>query len=185
MGYFYFDFRDDSKINRRNLLHSLLSQLSVQSNICCDILFRLHSAHRDGTQSASEGDLTNCLKEMLSNPFIYQHPIYIVMDALDECPNTYGTPSPREQVLELVKDLVNLHLPNLHICVTSRPEADIRATLESLTSFHISLHDQTGQEEDIIDYVTFVVYSDVNMQIWRDEDKKLVIETLCRKADGM
>jgi NACHT domain len=182
MGYFYFDFRDEDKRNHRNLLLSLLLQLSDQSDIYCDILSRLHSAH-NGTQSPSEDDLTNCLKEMLS--FSSRHHIWLIMDALDECPNTYDTPSPREQVLELVKDLVVLHLPNLHICVTSRPEADIRAILEPLSYRRVSLDQQSGQREDIIDYINFVVYSDVKMQRWRAEDKKLVIKTLSEKADGM
>jgi len=30
-----------------------------------------------------------------------------------------------------------------------------------------------------------MVYSDRNMRRWRDEDKKLVVETLTEKADGM
>jgi hypothetical protein len=183
MGYFYFDFRDKDKKNHRNLLLSLLFQLSAQSNIRCDILSRLHSAFRDGTATASDGALTKCLKEMLS--FTSQCPIYLLMDALDECPNNAGLPSPREKVLELVKDLVDLHLPNLHICVTSRPETDIRATLEPLTCLRVSLHEQSGQKEDIVNYVSNVVYSDANMQRWREEDKKLVVKTLSEKADGM
>jgi hypothetical protein len=183
MGYFYFDFRDKDKKNHRNLLLSLLLQLSAQSTICFNVLSRLHTAHRDGTETPSDDALTTCLKQMLS--FTSQLPIYLVMDALDECPNNLGLPSPREQVLELVKDLVDLHLPNLHICVTSRPEADIRVILESLTSLRVSLHEQCGQREDIIDYISSVVYSDANMRRWRDEDKKLVVETLSEKADGM
>jgi hypothetical protein len=183
MGYFYFDFRDKDKKNHRNLLHSLLHQFSAQSSICCNVLSSLHTVHHDGTESPSDGALTKCLKQMLS--FTSHRPIYLVMDALDECPNNMGLPSPREQVLEIVKDLVDLRLPNLHICVTSRPEADIRAILESLTSLRVSIHEQSGQREDIIDYISSIVYSDANMRRWREEDKKLVVETLSEKADGM
>jgi hypothetical protein len=183
MGYFYFDFRDKDKKSHRNLLLSLLLQLSAQSIICFNVLSRLHTVHCDGTETPSDDALTKCLKQMLS--FTSQRPIYLVMDALDECPNNLGLPSPREQVLELVKDLVDLHLPDLHICVTSRPEADIRAILESLTSLRVSLHEQCGQREDIIDYISSIVYSDANMRRWREEDKKLVVETLSEKADGM
>jgi hypothetical protein len=127
MGYFYFDFRDEDKKNHTNLLLSLLLQLSVQSEICCDILLRLHTSHNGDRKTSSDGALTKCLKRMLS--FTSQRPIYLVMDALDECPNNLDLPSPRKQVLELLKDLVDLHLPNLHICVTSRHEDDIRAIL--------------------------------------------------------
>jgi len=112
-------------------------------------------------------------------------PIYLIIDALDECPNTTKLPPPREKVLELIERLIKLNLPNLCLCVTSRPEVDIRASLERLTTKRISLHDQIGQKKDIEDYVRSVVYSDRNMRRWRDEDKKLVVETLTEKADGM
>jgi len=115
------------------------------------------------------------------------HPIYLIMDALDECSNVSGIPTSRKRILELVKELVDLHLPNLHICVTSRPEVDIRDVLEPLTSRRVSLHDQSGQRKDIEDYVRSVVYSDSEpiMRRWREEDKELVIETLSKQADGM
>ena len=117
-----------------------------------------------------------------------QPPIYIILDALDECPNSYGIPSPRSQVLSLVKQLMELRLPHLHVCVTSRPEFDIRAILGRLALHSVSLHDESGQKEDIVDYVKSVVYSDSEetvMKRWRDEDKQMVVETLSEKADGM
>jgi len=114
-------------------------------------------------------------------------PVYLILDALDECPNTKGIRSSRRQVLDLVEELVALCLPRLHLCITSRPEVDIRTSLEPLTSppNRISLHDQNGQKKDIVDFVRAIVYSDQNMRRWRDEDKQLVIETLSEKADGM
>ena len=117
-----------------------------------------------------------------------QPPIYIILDALDECPNSYGVPSPRSQVLSLVKQLMDLCLPHLHVCVTSRPEFDIRPTLGRLALHSVSLHDESGQKDDIIDYVKSVVYSDTEetmMKRWREEDKQMVVETLSEKADGM
>jgi len=109
------------------------------------------------------------------------------MDALDESPDTSGFPSARERVLLLLNELVDLRLPNVHICVTSRPEIDIRDVIEPLTSLRVSLHDQTGQKEDIADYVRSVVYSNSERIIrrWKKEDKDLVIEILSGKADGM
>ena len=94
-------------------------------------------------------------------------------------------PTAREDVLHLVDDLINLRLPNIHICVTSRPEIDIQTALEPLTSLCVSLHNQSGQNRDIADYISSVVDSDPNMQRWHEEDKKLVIETLSERADGM
>ena len=186
IAYFYFDFRDLDKQNRRNLLPSLLVQLSAQSSPRCDILHRLYLKHHNGTQKPTEAALVQCLKDMLTIPD--QPPIYIILDALDECPNSYGVPSPRWQVLTLIKQMMDLRLPHLHICVTSRPEFDIRTTLGRLALRSVSLHEESGQKEDIVNYVKSVVYSDSEetmMKRWRDEDKEMVVETLSEKADGM
>jgi len=127
--------------------------------------------------------MVECLKEMLT--LETQQPTYIILDALDECPITSTIPSPREVVLEFVEELVGLRFPNVHICVTSRPELDIQAVLEHLTPHPVSLHDETGQQEDITKFVGSFVHSDQRMRRWREEDKDLVIKTLTEKADGM
>ena len=104
------------------------------------------------------------------------HPIYLIMDALDECPDTSQVPSPRHQLLQLLEEIADLQIPNLHICVTSRPEVDIRDVIEPLTSRRVSLHDQSGQKKDIEDYVRSVVYSNsepIVLRRWRKEDKEL------------
>ncbi len=183
LAYFYFDFRDVYKQKLQNLLPSLLIQLSAQSDPCCDILSRLYSSHNHGVQIPSDLIMIECLKEMLTHKA--QEPIYIIMDALDECPITSGIPSPREEVLELVEELVGLHLPNVHICVTSRPEYDIQIVLKLLTICPVSLHDEGGQKEDITNYVASFVRSNQRMRRWREEDKDLVIKTLSEKAHGM
>ena len=185
MAYFYFDFRDLNKQSCHDLLLSLVSQLSTRSSPYCDILHRVYNTHEKGARQPSDDTLKECLKEMLRLPG--QGPIFIVLDALDECPDSSGIPSPRSEVLQLVKDLVKLDLEKLHICATSRPEVDIRAVLDPLAYRTVSLHDQSGQKTDIADYVRNVVNSSSSfaMRRWRDDDKNLVIETLTERADGM
>jgi hypothetical protein len=185
MAYFYFDFRDAYKQGLRDPVSSFLTQLSARSRPRCDILSELYWAYDHGSNKPSNGVLAECLKKMLTLPD--QHPTYLIIDAIDESPSSSGVSSHRETVLELLKELVNLSLPNLHICVTSRPEIDIRNVLEPLTSRRVSLHDESGQKKDIADYVTSVVYSDMEqiMRRWKMEDKELVIETLSERADGM
>ena len=116
MAYFYFDFRDVDKRRLHNLLPSFLIQLSARSDSCCDILSRLYSYR--GVQEPCDRDMVGCLKEMFT--LEAPAPTYIIMDGLDECPTTSTNPSPQEEVLEFVVELVGLHLPNVHICVTSR-----------------------------------------------------------------
>lgn len=181
--FYFFDFRDDEKQTRRGLLSSLLVQLCDQSGICYNILCDLFSAHREGSREPSEGELTRCLKNVVIS--LGRVPIYIIIDALDECPNTFGIPSARETVLSVVRDIHDLRLSNLHICITSRPEPDIKTTLAPLASQSLSLHDQAGQRRDIRNYIVSVVNQDPTMKRWRRQDKELVIETLSQRADGM
>ena len=183
LAYFYFDFKDAAKQDSRALLSSLVVQLSDQSDTLFDVLFSMYSAHKLGSEQPTDDSLARCLKDMLRN--MRQLPIYLIMDALDECPNDSGIPQPREKVLELVTELVELRHPNLRLCITSRPEFDIRSTLEPLATQQVSHHDENGQKRDINDYVTFVVRSDRRMRKWRDGDKDMIIKTLTEKADGM
>jgi hypothetical protein len=185
MAYFYFDFKDLDKQTCHDLLLSLIFQLSTSSSLSCHVLHRLYETHKNGTRQPSDDTLKACLKEMLRLPG--QGPIFIVLDALDECPDSSGFPSPRDEVLQLVKELVDLRLQELHICTTSRPEVDIRAVLEPLAFHSVSLHDESGQKTDIANYIRNVVNLSPSMAMrrWRDNDKKLVIDTLTGRADGM
>jgi hypothetical protein len=182
IGYYYFDYKDVRKRDIRGLLSSILDRLSSDCDRCWDVLSRLHTKCRD---QPSENALTQCLKDMLNLPG--QLPVYIILDALDECPNTTDSPSAREKVLNLVKDLVESQHPNLYLCITSRPEQDIRDILDPLTpaSCRVSLHEEVGQREDILRYVRSFVYTNKKMQKWRVEDKELVIDTLAERAGGM
>jgi len=182
LAFFYCDFREDQKRDRRGLLSSLLVQLCQQSDAYYDALLKFYLEHKKGSRHASDSELTQCLKHALKLPD--QVTIYVIIDALDECPKI-GLPSPREQVLELVKELVKSQIPNLRICVTSRPEADIESVLHPLAFRSVSLHGENGQVQDIAEYVKFVVDTDPYMQKWREEDRKHVVEVLTRKADGM
>jgi hypothetical protein len=185
MAFFFFDFKDTRKQDARALLSSLIVQLSRSSHSFYDILFNFYSVHLNGSQQPSISALTKCLEDMFKAS--RDVPIYLVLDAVDECPNTKGIPSPRRQVLDLVEELVKQGLPQLHVCITSRPEVDIRTSLEPLTSTfnRICLHDQIGQKKDILEFVRGVVYSDENMRRWRDEEKELVIKVLSERANGM
>jgi hypothetical protein len=126
--------------------------------------------------------LKTCIKDMLGQPG--QGPIYIIVDGLDECPNPPGTRSARGKVLELIKELVDLQVPNVHLCVASRPEIDIRKVFDSSNALQILLHDETGQDADIVTYIKSVVNSN-KVPDWTEEDENLVVNTLFQKANGM
>ena len=185
LAYYYFDFKDVSKRDLRGLLCSLLTQLCKECERCWDVLSELYTTCGDGSEQPSEAALARCLRNMFELPG--QVPIYIIVDAVDECPNNTGTPSPREKVLNLLEDLVDSRHSNLYMCLTSRPEHDIQSILNPLASGPrcVSLHDEGGQREDIMNYVRSFVYNDKSMRRWRAEDKELVISTLSERVDGM
>ena len=185
IAFYYFDFKDASKRDVRGLLASLLFQLGDDSDPCCDVLHKLYTSHNYGSKQPSDAALARCLNSMLELPG--QLPTFLIIDALDECPNTTGTPSAREEVLDFLEDLVGSSNPNLFICVTSRPKQDILSVLNPLTSAstQVPLHEEDGQREDIKDYVQSFVHKDRAMRRWREEDRKLVISTLVERAGGM
>jgi hypothetical protein len=185
LAYYYFDLMDAAKRNIRGLLTSLLLQLVDDSDSCWDLLSQLHNASCGGSEQPTEAALVQCLKSMLDLPG--QLPTYIVIDALDECPNWTGTPSAREKVLNVVEDLVKSSHPNLFICITSRPEQDITSILKPLTSpsHRVSLHEEDGQREDINHYIRSFIQSDKAMRGWRTEDKELAINVLSGQANGV
>ena len=152
-------------------------------NPCPIILFFPHFIRQPvSTRSPSNDELIRCLKDLLHLPG--KAPVYLIVDALDECPNTTLL-SHRDQVLLFLQDLVDSRLPNLRICVTSRPETDIKSILDPLTFRSVPLHDESGQKEDIENYIKFIVNTDRRMRRWTPVHKQLVIDVLTERADGM
>jgi hypothetical protein len=182
LTFYYCDLKEERKRDLRGLLSSLLVQLCHQSDSYCDYLSKFFLDHKNGSQHASGSALVLCLKNILKHP--RQHPVYMIVDALDECSNPPVRLTPRKEVLHLFEELVD-SVPNLHICVTSRPETDIEVVINRLTSYTISLHDETGQIDDINHFITSFVNNDEGMKRWPRGVKEHVIDVLIRRAGGM
>ena len=182
LAFFYCDFREDRKTELRGLLSSLLVQLYHQSDSYFDILSKFYSEHDKGSRPPSDDALAGCLKDLLKLPGLA--PVYLIVDALDECPNPSVVRSPRAKVLSLVGELVKTQIRNLRVCVTSRPELDIKDVLDPLIFRSISLHDESGQKRDIEDYIKSVINTRTTKR-WKEEHRKLAIDVLTEKSNGM
>ena len=123
ISFFYFYFRDGGKQDVRHLLTSMLIQLCDQSDKYSEVLSALFTDHSRGSRQPSKEALVECLKDMLKLP--EQGTLYVIVDALDESPNSSGLTSSRTEVLLTVQMLVELNLPHVHFCITSRPKIDI------------------------------------------------------------
>src|SRR6266849_329845 len=55
----------------------------------------------------------------------------------------------------------------------------------SFGSSHCFLHDESGQNRDIEEYIKSVINTDKKNKRWKAADKQLVIDVLTRKAAGM
>jgi hypothetical protein len=183
LAFFYCDFREDQKKDLRGLLSSLLVQLFHQSDPYCEMLFKFYAEHGKGLHRPSDDALVGCLKDLLKLPGLA--PVYLIVDALDECPNVSAVRSPRAKVLNLIEELIKSQLPNLRVCVTSRPEADIKDVLDPLIHHYVSLHDEGGQKRDIEDYIKSVINTHPKNESWEAEHKQLVIDALTEKVDRM
>jgi hypothetical protein len=183
LAFFYCDFREDRKKELRGLLSSFLVQLCHESDSYFDILSKFYSEHGKGSRSPSDDALAGCLMDLLKLPGLA--PVYLIMDALDECPNPSAVRSPRAKVLSLIKDLVEAQIQNLRMCFTSRPEPDITGVLAPLIFRSVSLHDESGQKKDIEDYIKSVINTRPKKGRWKEEHRKVAIDVLIKNSNGM
>jgi hypothetical protein len=182
LAFLYCDFREDRKKELRGLLSSFLVQLYRQSDPYFDILSNFYSEHDEGLRPPGDDALAGCLRDLLKCPGLA--PVYLIVDALDECPNPSVVRSPRAEVLSLIEELVKTQIQNLRVCVTSRPELDIKDVLNPLIFRSVSLHDESGQKGAIEDYIKSVIHTRT-VKRWKKEHSKLAIDVLVIKSNGM
>ena len=183
LAFFYCDFREDRKKELRGLLSSFLVQLCHESDSYFDILFNFYSDHNKSLRPPSDDALAGCLKDLLNLPGLA--PVYLIVDALDECPNPSVVRSRRAEVLSFIEELVTTQILNLRVCVTSRPEIDIKDVLDPLIFRSVSLHDESGQRRDIEDYITSVINTRPKKGRWKEGHRKLAVDVLTEKSNGM
>jgi hypothetical protein len=183
LAFFYCDYREDRKMELRGLLSSFLGQLCDQSDSYFEILSKFYSEHGKGLRPPSDDALAGCLKDLLKLPGLA--PVYLIVDALDESPKPSVVRSPRAEVLSLIEDLVKTKNRNIRMCVTSRPEPDVKDVLDPLIFRSVSLHDEGGQKRDIEDYIKSVINTRTTNGRWKEGHRKLAIDVLTEKSNGM
>ncbi|KAF8527122.1 hypothetical protein JB92DRAFT_2699344, partial [Gautieria morchelliformis] len=103
--------------------------------------------------------------------------VYIVFDALDECPQ-------RADLLTLLREINDWGLGTLHLLVTSRRERDLEEALDSFVSHHVPL-EQRVVDDDIRVHVSKTLDRDIKFSRYSTEDKKMIESTLTEGAHGM
>jgi hypothetical protein len=112
--------------------------------------------------------------------------VYIVIDALDECPVLKYE---RRRLLDTIRRIATAAPDNLHLFCTSRKETDIDAVLSPLLSPpERNSIDLTVARDDIDADIGLYIDSMLgspDFDSWPDDVKMEVREVLVERADGM
>ena len=171
-AFFYFDFTNKDTLPNA-VLKSLIKQLSVQCASTPHALESLFSTNEQGVhRDPSQEDLMSTLRTIISS---FQA-VYIVFDALDECPE-------RSRFLAAIQGIQDWELGTLHLLATSRKERDIEETLSGLISHEVPM-DEKLIDGDIRVHVSRTL-EDTKFRMFSSVEKETVMTTLMEGAHGM
>lgn len=193
LGFFYFSFNDDQKQNASGMLSSLIRQLYAQLPDIPDVIQPLiQDKEKDHRPDLSK------LESILATIVQCFLKVYVVIDALDECPANNGK---RRTLLESLCRIDSMGLENLHVLCTSRQEPDIQSVLDTFLtkpsnlSFDESLKVQSFKADINLTAYQQHVNTDIGLFIdeelasaiyrWRPDVKIKARANLIQKADGM
>ncbi|GKZ76927.1 hypothetical protein AnigIFM56816_009036 [Aspergillus niger] len=142
-AYWYFQFNDPGSQRVENMLRAIIRQL--HSNPLDGPIRRIWKEHGTKGSNPSNAMLQETLHKMIN---AYQGDVFLILDALDECPNAANRKE-RSFLLAFLTELQKKCSDNIHILVTSRPEPDIIEHLEWCTALDL----EEKQGSDILAFV--------------------------------
>jgi hypothetical protein len=172
MAFFYFDFNNKDTLPDV-VFRSLIEQLTVQSTAIPHVLETLFSNNSGARRPVAQEELMSTLKSIIGS---FQA-VYIVFDALDECPE-------RSRFLSAIQDIHALEFDTLHLLVTSRKERDIEDTLSGLISHEVPM-DENLVDGDIRVHVSRTLEDDTRFRMFSAGEKEMVMAALIEGAHGM
>lgn len=177
LAHFYFDFSDIQNQDCRSLASSLVSQLATSSDACLAYLQRECSSGRPDQPPTYEKLLV-----MLSRLLCLSGRTFIVIDALDECPESERD----KNLLRFLEHLCALdrEKKDLHFFVTSRPATDIQDYILQFSPHSLSFHDAVQHKAEL-DHFIAAQLAEAELHWWSDGLKLKVQRTLSEKSNGM
>ncbi|PPJ56174.1 hypothetical protein CBER1_09082 [Cercospora berteroae] len=172
-GVFYLFFSDNRKQYLRDLLCSLIIQLGRTGRAFSMLEQAFHKLNRS---VPGVDELENILLACLA-PY---DEVYLLIDALDECPEENNA---RYHIARCLLRL-SMQAENLKILVTSRELPDIRAWMKDLKVTPLAIPTDSVNE-DIRQYVGQQLSQDDRLSQLDHKTKELIVESLVNKADGM
>jgi hypothetical protein len=172
-AFFYFSFSDERKQSDGDLLRSLVVQLGWRE----PGLSMLLQAYKNTKSSVPGADE---LEKILLASVRPCARVYLIIDALDECPEDHEA---RQHVLERIERLTQ-GASNLKILATSRELPAIRESMVALASQPMRIA-TSDVDADIQRYVANQLLGDRSFRKFRKETLDLIESTIASKADGM
>lgn len=108
IAYFYFDCNEPGKQNATSFVSTLIAQLCNHLAELPEELTKLYETCNNGTQVAALYSLQAALFEVAKK----LDTVFIVADALDECPNDRNL---RVDLLELIETMSTQSSSNMHL----------------------------------------------------------------------
>ena len=179
IAFFYFTFNDESKQDVLGMLRALLLQLSTQLQDGHADLVGLYNSYKTGTPPREV--LITHLQLLIER---FEH-VYIMLDALDECPRVRLREHVQVHVLNALVTMGGWALQRLHLFVTSRDERDIRELFDSdlPTTQEVAMRD-SGIDQDIANSISGRLDTDRTLRKWK-KHRDTIQETLATRAKGM
>lgn len=179
--YWYFTFTDTEKQSVSNCLSSMIADACSNLRNTPEIVQKAYDQANYGQQSPTYDSQLTMLKEAVAG---FDH-LYLVIDALDECPKNDGE---REKLLGVIESIHGWKTKCIHIMATSRNETDIASHFERMKKetgliTEIGLRN-THVEEDIKKYLRLRL-EHKSFSKWKPKLKLEVKSSLAAKADGM
>ncbi|KAM0707280.1 hypothetical protein Q7P35_005518 [Cladosporium inversicolor] len=172
-AFFYFSFSDERKQSDSDLLRSLVAQLGWRE----PGLSMLRQAYGDAKRSVPGPDE---LEKIFLASTRSCSKVYLLVDALDECPEDHDT---RQSLLARIERLTQ-DAPNLRVLATSRELDRIRKSMEALSAEPLRVTTR-AVDDDIQLYLAREISRDRSLCELSPEMRTLIESTIASQADGM
>lgn len=176
--YFYFNFMDIDKRSTENAVRSLIDQLYRKSSGAQRLVDSLYASYATSGGQPSHTSLQATLREMIQDC----GEVWVILDGLDECEKR--SQHAADGLLPWVKNLRDAS-PDIHLLVTSRPEQDIKAAIDTWTGAEEVISLQSGLVSNDID--AYILTKVEHMERWQTRPgiKNSITTVLQDRADGM
>jgi hypothetical protein len=173
LGIFYFTFSDRTKQTYDDLLRSLAVQLGMDGPGLTILQMAYDKLNKGGLGVTELEDIVISLAQSYSC-------VFIMLDALDECPEEQNV---RYSLLQGLEKLAQ-NIPTLKYCVTSRGIDEIRDTMAAIAATPLSLP-ASVVDADIALYVSNQLVSHKRLADLSEDIKALILENLSKRAHGV